>query len=869
MSSGACVARSPRIFAASLGALLALSGCKGCSRSDSTASGATDTGVAAKAAPAEQPREAAKPPKPALVIAKTPSIAPDLSNVAISVLLTKEQRARIGANGFTVSPGKTKEFYEVYERARYDYVPIFVTSDSLLHVYHLIFDRLLRGLEATQWSKVLAELDAALLDASLAQAVELKGTPLADAAQKNAAYFAVAVKLLRPDFAVPEALKALVEPELAAMEKHEGPGKSAIFPAYPEGEDWSQYVPRGHYVKTPELQAYFKAMMWHGRMTFRASDAEETKRAALLLVALDRTKVGGRPASEAWEKIYEPTVFFVGRSDDLTPSEYGPALRTAWGQIEDLRVLDDAAKLERFQAAIGELRAPEVLGMVISQDEPDVDRATKGLRFMGQRTVPDSVVFRALVDRNVPDRMLPKALDLFAALGSERALAHLDAMGETKIEGYSPQLSKVRRWLGGLDEETFTQNLYWSWIHTLRPLLAPVPATYPEFMRSPAWLDKQLHTALGSWTELKHDTLLYTKPVYSEMGGGGLPPPEPEPPKGYVEPAPELFARITLLAEQTKKGLSSRGLLGDGEKFLLDEMITLATKLGAIAEKQLTGGAVSPEEYDLIRFYGGKIEELTFSSSDEIAPGSGGVPEGGDELQAAIVADIATDPNGQVLEEATGRVFELYAAVPIEGRLVLAKGAVFSHYEYTVPIAQRLTDEAWRARLDAGDVPPRAEWTKSFIVDEVVSQELAQRIMSFTESWVSAIWYSDEQGPALYLEGKALAEASATIAALKKNSDFIGKKRELVEFLSFDFQDATHATVTARETWFDELNHGDPVEEQLEKLGERGPYTIGVTYTLVKRDPPKVESPGGEQGASWKITSIVRSPSEPEWKMVK
>ncbi|MCK6552025.1 DUF3160 domain-containing protein [Myxococcota bacterium] len=844
--------------------MLTLSGCKGCNRAAPVA-----TEGPADAAVAQSAKRAPAPSRPPLVVAKTPSIAPDLSNVAVSVLLTKEQRARIGQNGFTVSPGNTKEFYEVYERARYDYVPIFVTSDSLLHVYHLIFDRLLRGLEATQWSKTLAELDGALLDASLAQAEQLKGTPLEDAAKKNAAYFAVAVKLLRSDFVIPEALRPLVEADLAAIEKHEGPAKSAIFPGYPEGEDWSQYVPRGHYVKTPELQAYFKAMMWHGRMTFRASDVDETKRAALLLVAFERAQVNGRPAREAWEKIYEPTVFFVGRSDDLTPSEYTPALRTAWGQIEDLKVVDDAAKVERFQAAIAELRAPEVLGMVISQDEPDVERATKGLRFMGQRTVPDSVVFRALVDRNVPNRMLPKALDLFAALGSARALEHLDAMGETKIDGYSPALTKVQRWLGGLDEETFTQNLYWSWIHTLRPLLAPVPDTYPQFMRSPAWLDKQLQTALASWTELKHDTLLYTKPVYAEMGGGGLPPPEPEPPKGYVEPVPELFTRIAALAEQTKDGLSTRGLLGDAEKFLLDEMITLATKLRTIAEKQLTGATPTPEEYELIRFYGGKIEELTFSSSDEITPGSGGIPEGGDELQAAIVADIATDPNGQVLEQATGRVFELYAAVPIEGRLVLAKGAVFSHYEFTVPIAQRLTDEAWRARLDAGDVPPRAEWTKSFIVDEVVSQELAQRIMSFTEAWVSAIWYSDEKSPELYLEGKALAEATSTITEQEKKREYVGKKRLLVEFLSFDFQDATHATVTARETWQDELNRGDPVEEELEKLGERGPYTIEVTYSLVKRDPPKGETPFGDQGAAWKITTIVKRPSEPAWKMVK
>ena len=37
-------------------------------------------------------------------------------------------------------------------------------------------------------------------------------------------------------------------------------------------EDYSQYTVRGHYIKTPELQAYFRAMMWFGRITLHFSD---------------------------------------------------------------------------------------------------------------------------------------------------------------------------------------------------------------------------------------------------------------------------------------------------------------------------------------------------------------------------------------------------------------------------------------------------------------------------------------------------------------------------------------------------------------------------------------------------------------------
>jgi hypothetical protein len=35
---------------------------------------------------------------------------------------------------------------------------------------------------------------------------------------------------------------------------------------------------------------------------------------------------------------------------------------------------------------------------------------------------------------------------------------------------------------------------------------------------------------------------------------------------------------------------------------------------------------------------------------------------------------------------------------------------VYSYYEFLQPASDRLTDEAWRSMLDAGDAPPRPDW---------------------------------------------------------------------------------------------------------------------------------------------------------------
>ena len=82
---------------------------------------------------------------------------------------------------------------------------------------------------------------------------------------------------------------------------------------------------------------------------------------------------------------------------------------------------------------------------------------------------------------------------------------------------------------------------------------------------------------------------------------------------------------------------------------------------------------------------------------------------------AALVADVATDPNGRVLEEATGYIFDIYAVVPVDGSLRIAKGGVYSHYEFAWPLSDRLTDEKWHEMLSSGRVPPLAQWTESYL----------------------------------------------------------------------------------------------------------------------------------------------------------
>jgi hypothetical protein len=628
----------------------------------------------------------------------------DVPDLEVSGLGPAQQQL-LEQNGFVVVPSEYREFYTLYQGLHDQQRPVFVTTDSVLHVYHLLFDKVLRTAEEEHFNTELIKLTRGMLWASEAQFDALKGTSLEEAARRNVAYFAVALKLLDSAAEVPEEVSQEVGQELALIDAHEGFAPSSILPGYEE--DYSQYVPRGHYTANEARQRYFKAMMWYGRVNFRLKELEETRSALLIAQALSRVEIDGEPASRLWERIYEPTVFFVGATDDLNIRDYQKLMEQVYGSVpEDPAAFADDALLNQFVATARELPPPQVNSMWVWVGQ-DREEETQGFRFMGQRFVIDAYVFQQLIYSNVDDRYLPKGLDVLAAMGSEEAYRLLDEMGETQYPKYIAQMDKVRGEMAALEMDSWTQNLYWSWLYSLRSIIEPKDERYPAFMRALAWSHKDLHTALGSWTELKHDTILYAKQAYAELTA--MPPQAAA--RGYVEPNPEAYARLLALTRMTRDGLDQRGLLSTDDRDSLDQLEQLLLSLKTIAEKELQGQTLSDSEYDLMNTYGNWLEGLTIAAADKAEPG-GSV----DEHDAALVADVATDPNsGSVLEEAVGRINQIFVVAEVDGQLSLTQGGVLSYYEFSWPMSDRLTDEAWRELLDSGQSPPCPEWTSSFM----------------------------------------------------------------------------------------------------------------------------------------------------------
>ncbi len=591
--------------------------------------------------------------------------------------------AKLLQNGFVVYDSAGSEFFQIYEVNRYNQIPNFVTVDSMMHTYHLYFSHLLKNLEKSYLSDSLLQLSKEMLAASQEQYDALVGTEWENAARRNVAFFTVGAKLLDDNTAVEDYVADTVAYELDNIKRADGIGVCEVTEI---NEDYSQYIPRGYYEGDEKLERYFRAMMWYGRVHFLQENIDMDRSALLMAKAL----AGDEESYALWESIYAVTAFFAGASDDLGVCEYVPLIVEAYGEVVATKdLIANEAAFAAFHEKTAQLAPPKINSIPIADG---ADNVILGFRFMGQRFTIDAEIMQCLVHSSVEQRMLPDVLDVPAALGSDVALQLLTENGDTAYAGYLDNMNSLREAFAQDNPELWSASLYAGWLNTLRPLLTVKGEGYPMFMQSEEWLKKDLECFAGSFTELKHDTVLYAKQVMAEMGGG-----EDEEIvdfRGYVEPEPEVYARFARLADATREGLKTYGMLSTSDEANLSRLSELAAQLKVISDKELRDETLTDAEYRLIEEYGGNLEHFWYEALKE---------EGeyvfADEYPAAVVVDIATDPNGSVLEVATGNPSRIYVVVKVDGSLRVAVGSVYSFYQFPWPINDRLTDSKWRVMM--------------------------------------------------------------------------------------------------------------------------------------------------------------------------
>lgn len=631
----------------------------------------------------------------------------NIENLKIFGEFSEEQLELLVKNNFVVNPTKKEQLFYIYEDNEYKDIPSFITTDSILQVYHIFYDYTLRTLENDK----LIGLIKGMTEKSLVDVIDLYGKlkdgEVKDAQLKNIAYFSVAQLLLGNELPenIPKGSKEIALEELEKINTHSGFEKSSLFPY---DLDYSQFTVRGHYTRSEDFERYFKAMMWYGQAPFPLyfADGERNIEQTLQALLITYSLYSDKENYNKWENIYEPTNFFVGNSDDLNIYQYGELLFKIYGKNPDLNKLNNEKKLDEFYKEADKLPEPKIKPKYTSVTTP----AGKQFRFMGQRYVLDAEIIQELV--KPIERPIPSGLDVMGVLGSERAKEiQLSKEENQGWQAYPKEFDRLRDKFERLSDKQWMGNMYQGWLWTLKGFLEPFGEGYPSFMTNEAWVEKDLNTALGSWSELKHDTILYGKQSGAEMGGAGF-----KEVVGYVEPNIEVYEKLLWLTKFSRKNLSARGLDIEGIDMKMEEFEKLLDFLISCSIKELKNEALTIEEYEYIQVYGGVLERLTASFAGDYLRWFEITSE--TDKNMAVIADFHTiAPNsysqGGYMEAGVGPAYEIYVVVPIEGKLYLTRGAVFSYHEFISDM--RLTDEKWQEMIKEDKQPNMPKWTNSFV----------------------------------------------------------------------------------------------------------------------------------------------------------
>jgi hypothetical protein len=626
-------------------------------------------------------------------------------------------------NGFVILPDSTyQQFHQPYEYLSYTGEVAYVTTDVAYHSWHLVFSKVLRETEQQVLLPILQELIAGLVEASRRQVDELAGTAVAEYADRVEQYYEAAGTLLGLDVG-PIGARAQAEVDLALAHTEMTTSPITSFhecnpQVSPAGcVDYTQFKPRGHYTRNEDLERYFRAMSLLGQTSFFVKEPESLR----LGVLAARPLVSDPGLLEMWEALYEPTAFMVGMADDYTPDE----LIAMTGTIRSA-ALDDPSIL-----AADDL-IEDVAAGLLAVREVGINPEAAGVRIMGARFVIDSYILDQLAWPNVGEvgeqRVKVSPLDLAAAFGSDFAHeVQIDA-GESDFTNYDEQLAKMQDLIAEREGGDWATTVYDAWLYAIEPMWQPHGTAFPDYMQTEAWAAKAHQTGFGTYTELKHDTLLYAKQGFAAEGGDD--PSEVPPPRHWVEPDPVAFERISEMAKLLQDGLSAGRLLAEDQDDLLTTIrVDFLDRLARIARDELDGKPISDTDNEWLGSIGSLLELLWINSSD-IDPDLLG-PSSSDQ-DAALIADVFRS-TFEVLELGSGRPNEMLVLVPTDdGIFQIATGAVFSYYEFWAAASNRLTDEEWRAMLDSGEEPDR---TEPLVLDAATNRQRA--------AWQAVLFPSD------------------------------------------------------------------------------------------------------------------------------
>ena len=635
---------------------------------------------------------------------------------ASALALNDQELAAYKKNGFVISQRQSyANFFSGYATIYASDLPLYVSADSILYALHRSYDKILMNVEGSYLSPTLKQLLVGLRTGIATAAIS------DNSKHDLGLLLGVAAGLLDPTAtAIDTEMQTLITKATAAT----GTETVTLFGTARE-IDFSQFTPRGHYNDGWTMAQYFRAMMWLGRTELRLVDVKEDGTRVLIRREVEDVLALGQlltPDLRAqWSSIEQIVALFVGEADYMTLPQV-QELQDALGiaASTDLATVTDQRLLDTIDA--GNYGVQRICSQLMEVDD-GVTALPNSFAFLGQRYTVDSHVFSKVVYPNTPMRMMPNPLDVaFAAFGNDQAAPLLRS--ELDTYAYAPSLGKARQLVEWHDAGYWDSSIYTLWVSALRQLSGGSfdSTTLPAIARTEAWGRRLLNAQLGSWAELRHDTLLYAKQSYTGI-------PMCEYPDGYVDPYPGLFGRLrqlgTMAADKLAAVLPATYGADSAPVGYFRTFADVASRLEIMANEELAGATRTQADLDFLNDT--VVVKRQSAGCTSINVPSGWYArlfyQGDDALDAnPIIADVHTQPAdaagnpvGRVLHVATGNPRLMVLSVDsCQGPRAYA-GVVSAYFEQITDNFKRMTDQEWATQLSAA-VPADVPWMQDLVV---------------------------------------------------------------------------------------------------------------------------------------------------------
>ena len=623
--------------------------------------------------------------------------------------LPKEVVDSIEKRGFLIDDKPILPKYRVFVddmadlyQATGEYEADFITADIFLHSFHLIFDQMLQKFERTYMAPKLAESLSGIISFLGTTARYIDDGGYAKQGFITANDMLTVARALLLGNSDPYLLTTSAEMEInriiAASEMEES-GVTG------QKLDYTLFKPRGHYTLSPEFERYFRAMSYLGLAELPLFD-DEGKPIMRNIAATAIISLTLEAHIESWIKFEDSMNFLVGVPNAGDPQLYRELTRNRLGEggAETWKLINDEIAMAELAKAIADnMPGPKIQSVVeIDKENSDFEDRYPVFRISPKRFTYDAYIMNWLTSPRVGTddnaRNLPKGTDVMAVFGS--SVADVLSKNDYDKKNYETNLAMLKDEVAGYLARENT--VYASWLEAFRAGFQD-SGSDQFFYRNEGWQWKKLATNLASWAELKRDTILYAEQSMAEMGAGGdwyagrFQPPQP---RGYVEPDPQFFSSMLEATGFMLSFIREYGVEDNDDEDetpysgRLGKFSDLLAAMRDIARKQVAKETLTLDEYAEIK------ETARAFDAGLLIPGRDAVftMESAELRKMAVVADVATNGwDKTVLEAGVGVPRAIYVfANDKSGGARVAKGYVFSYYEFEHPMSKRMTDQEWR-----------------------------------------------------------------------------------------------------------------------------------------------------------------------------